>query len=73
MPGSGSEGVGLREREGIRLLDFFEWLFRGHVHKWKTIKETNVFYPGVSAEIPVGSRYYQQCEHCGKVIMRNFQ
>jgi hypothetical protein len=50
----------------IRLLQL---LIFGHVHKWVTIKEGK-FYDRPESSMPCGVVYYQQCEHCGKVIRR---
>lgn len=53
----------------IRLL---AWLFTGHIHKWKTIREVRLEIVGDYLKVPVnGTRYYQQCERCGKVIKRD--
>lgn len=54
----------------IRLLQF---LFFGHWHKWKTLEEGNYYESRKEREsgaLPIGRVYYQQCEHCGKVIKR---
>lgn len=51
------------------MLRLLQLLIFGHVHKWKTIKEGNLYETSKSA-MPCGVVYYQQCEHCGKVIRR---
>lgn len=50
----------------IRLL---QWLFTGHVHKWKTIDKAKLW--GECKERPIGAMYIQQCEYCGLVKRRD--
>lgn len=50
------------------MVRFLQWLFIGHVHKWKTIRE-NPLHAVNTKE--TGTRYTQQCEHCGKVVKRD--
>lgn len=52
------------------MLRLLQWIFLGHAHKWKTIKEiaslrTKPGHPDVI--VAKGSAYIQQCEHCGKL------
>lgn len=55
------------------MLRVIQFLIFGHFHKWATIQEGN-FYENNAAQSrgasPIGRVYYQQCEHCGKVIRR---
>jgi hypothetical protein len=54
----------------IRLL---QWLFIGHVHKWKIIREgaVDIYAEQVGKGKPITAhKYIQQCEGCGK--LRNF-
>lgn len=52
----------------IRLL---QWLFLGHNHKWKVLRETTLTVNHGSGVQSQGLRYIQQCEHCGRVIKRD--
>ena len=51
------------------MLRLFQWLFVGHVHKWKTISSEAVSYDYefIVAKKGQGVRFIQQCEHCGIV------
>ena len=48
----------------IRLM---QWLVFGHCHKWKTIDQNSL----VASANRRGTRFYQQCECCGKVVKRD--
>ena len=50
----------------IRLLQL---LFLGHIHKWKIIRTTQI-YDEPDDELPYGTRYDLQCEHCGKITIK---
>lgn len=57
----------------IRLLQL---LIFGHVHKWKTLEERPLVRPeqvveGTTYGQRTGTRYIQQCEHCGIVEKRD--
>ncbi|GJD54956.1 hypothetical protein [Methylobacterium dankookense] len=55
------------------MLQLLQWLFFGHVHKWKTLRDVPLAELDYSGrEVVTGRRYVQQCEHCGKVIQRDF-
>lgn len=49
----------------MRLL---QWLFAGHVHKWKNLAQHNIV--GERGTY-IGIAYIQQCEHCGTVARRD--
>lgn len=55
------------------MIRFLQLIFLGHSHKWKIIKE-GYFYDRADEKKadakPIGVIYYQQCEHCGKIIRR---
>jgi hypothetical protein len=48
------------------MIRFLQWLILGHIHRWKTIDTR----PLESAWAK-GTRYHQQCEHCGIVKKRD--
>ena len=48
-----------------------QWLFFGHVHKWKTIEEVAYTRRRLGQITAKGSRFIQQCEHCGVVVKRD--
>lgn len=52
----------------IRLL---QWLFTGHIHKWKTIADNPLRVSEGSRQVALGHRYVQQCEHCGTIAQRD--
>jgi hypothetical protein len=47
----------------IRVL---QWLFTGHIHKWKTLSQHSL-WGSDKATRPHGVVFIQQCEHCGTV------
>lgn len=49
------------------MMALLQLLFVGHVHKWQTIREVRLS----DASGSTGTRYFQQCECCGKVIKRD--
>lgn len=52
----------------IRLL---QWLFLGHVHKWKTLEKRELRQTYGGKVDSVGTRYIQECETCGIVVKRD--
>lgn len=53
----------------IRLL---QWLFLGHVHKWKTLREGSLATENDAGKMVArGQRFIQQCECCGIVVKRD--
>lgn len=58
----------LSDAGGAVVIWILQWLFVGHVHKWKTIDERVLKGGGNGA---TGSRYIQQCERCGIVVKRD--
>jgi hypothetical protein len=53
----------------IRLL---QWLFLGHIHKWKTLSDGTLTTVNETGQTKSrGQRYVQQCERCGIVVKRD--
>lgn len=52
----------------IRLIQF---LIFGHWHKWKILKEVPLVVHEFSGNDSKGTRYFCQCEKCGRVIKRD--
>lgn len=50
------------------MVRLFQWLFFGHVHKWKTIETRELHVAETKSR---GSRHIQQCEKCGIVVKRD--
>lgn len=46
----------------INMINWLKDLF--HFHKWKIIKEVILHVTDIDAK---GSRFYLQCQHCGKI------
>lgn len=46
-------------------------IFLGHSHQWKTIRSVPYTINGDFGSSRTGTRYYQQCETCGKVVKRD--
>lgn len=49
------------------MLRLLEWLVRGHVHEWETIKECRLNWTNDFGEHGTGTRYYLRCKKCGWV------
>lgn len=52
------------------------WLLQklifGHVHKWKTIEQADIYKEGAKdGERRLGMVFIQKCEACGTVIRRD--
>lgn len=48
------------------MLELFQKLFIGHVHKYVIIEEVSL-YTSSENYLPSGKRYVCQYEHCGKL------
>lgn len=51
----------------IRLI---QWLIYGHIHEWKTVRETKI--TDEKGKYFVGSKYLQKCIKCGELQSRTF-
>ena len=50
------------------MLRLLQWLFLGHVHKWKVIKEGSVSWESTkNSDSAKWTRYVLQCEICGNM------
>lgn len=50
------------------MIRFFQWLFYGHVHKWKIIKEGKTYWKSTkNSDEAIWMRYTLQCETCGEM------
>lgn len=50
------------------MIRFLQWLFYGHVHKWKIINQNKVYLKFIdNEEEAVFMRYILQCETCGEM------
>jgi hypothetical protein len=50
------------------MMRLLQWLFVGHVHKWKNLTRHNVVNKRGKV---TGEAYVQQCEQCGVVTRRD--
>lgn len=48
------------------MLRLLEWLIRGHVHEWETVKEKQLNWSDDFSN-GTGTRYYLRCKKCGWV------
>ena len=53
------------------MITLIKWMFLGHLHKWKTIRETELDVKQGTEVVAIGMRYVQQCEKCGIVEKRD--
>lgn len=53
------------------MLRLLQWIFLGHVHKWKTVSAGDLEARGDDRINLRGKRYIQQCETCGMVVKRD--
>lgn len=49
------------------MLRLLQWLFVGHVHRWKILENRSL----ANGSGSTGSRYILQCEACGDVCKRD--
>ena len=50
------------------MIRFLQFLFYGHIHKWKIIDKYDLAY---SAKTSTGTRYVLQCSKCGDIKMHD--
>lgn len=49
------------------MISLIQWLFWGHLHKWKIIEELNMVEDNES----YGRCYVLQCEKCGTISQKH--